>query len=221
MRLPSGAAAGAFRCPRCKSPLPKEEATPVTSAALEATGAAVCPICQSGIQPGESTVKCPGCDLVHHEECWKEIGGCGTFGCSQAPAVEKSEQAAAAALTAWGDTKKCPACGETIKAIALKCRYCGSTFDTVDPLTVMDLRLQARREDELKGVRQSVVALFVASLLGCPAPLVALIAVVYVPTHGAQLVKCGPVYKIMGWTALSLSCLYSVLMVLFFAFGQH
>src|SRR5689334_6857146 len=136
VRLPSGAVAGAFRCPRCKSPLPKQAGVAVTSAPLEAGGECLCPICQTAVQPGEPVVKCPGCDLVHHEECWKEIGGCGTFGCSQAPAVEKSAQAAAAALTAWGDTKKCPACGETIKAIALKCRYCGSTFDTVDPLTV-------------------------------------------------------------------------------------
>ena len=26
-------------------------------------------------------------DQVHHLECWAEIGGCGTYGCKQAPAA--------------------------------------------------------------------------------------------------------------------------------------
>jgi hypothetical protein len=220
VRLPADAAVAAFRCPRCKTPLPKAEAVPVTSAEVVTGEEATCPICQTAIQPGEPSVKCPGCDLVHHEECWKEIGGCGTFGCSKAPAAEKGEQAATTPLTAWGDTKRCPACGETIKAIALKCRYCGSTFDTVDPLTIGDLRQQVHRDEKLKTVRNTFVGLFVVSLIGCLAPLTALIAAIYVPTHRAQLAKCGPLYKIMGWTALALSCFYSLLIVLFIAFGR-
>jgi hypothetical protein len=68
------------------------------------------------MQAGERSVTCPSCDQVHHQECWSEVGGCGTYGCKQAPKIDKSEATSAAPLTAWGDTKKCPACGtETVK----------------------------------------------------------------------------------------------------------
>src|SRR5262249_39777463 len=143
------------------------------------TQGGICAICQSPTSPGEAVLVCPSCDQVHHRECWNEVGGCATYGCENAPTTEKSASTDAP-RTAWGDTKKCPACGEKIKSIALRCRYCGTDFETVDPLTLKDLRKQVVKEERLQTTKTLVITLFVLSVLGCPAPIVAIAAPCYV-----------------------------------------
>jgi hypothetical protein len=166
-------------------------------------------------QPGQQALRCPRCKAAFdHRECWTEVGGCSTYGCKQAPAPEK-EAPAAQPLTAWGDTKVCPVCRETIKSIALRCRYCGTQFDTVDPLTVADLHRQARTGDTLAVFRKQVIALFVASILGLIAPLTLILGLVWLLPRRDRLEKAGPIYKILGYSAMVLSGLYSLLMLSF------
>lgn len=181
--------------------------------------AVICPICQTAIAPAEAVVTCTECDQVHHQDCWTEIGGCATYGCKQAPAVDKTDQVAPDRRSAWGDMKKCPACGEIIKAIALRCRYCRTDFDTVDPLTTADLRRQAVTGDRVAGMKRNVCILFGVSLIGILAPLCLLAGLAYLLPKRELLAKCGMLFVILGWTGVVLSGLYSLLLLAFFAFG--
>ena len=217
VRLPKDSASRAFRCPACKTALALTVDAKILSTKQLQAGdpGATCPICQTAITAAEFIVTCPQCDQVHHRECWSEIGGCGTYGCEQAPSIDKSESTAAAPLTAWGDTKKCPMCGETIKSIALRCRFCDTDFDTADPLTIKDLHRQSVRDETLKKLQQTTVTIFVISIIGCVAPIIGLIGLAYFWPKREQLARCGPLYQVMAFAAVTLSAIYSVLMLAF------
>jgi hypothetical protein len=221
LRLPEDAGDRAFRCPRCRAEVTAPVEAKVLSSHRAGAGAeAVCPICQSPIAADEPVLTCPECEQVHHRECWAEIGGCSTYGCKEAPALAKETPPADRPLTAWGDTKKCPACGETIKSIALRCRYCKTDFDTVDPLTVADLRHGVRKTENVKKLQSTVVGLFVLTLIGCLAPLMLIVSLCVVLPKRKLLAKAGPFYLVLGYSTVGLSVLYSVLMVLFLVFQR-
>jgi predicted RNA-binding Zn-ribbon protein involved in translation (DUF1610 family) len=218
VRLPGKREKRTFRCPRCKVGIPlTADAQVLRATPIPTTGApVVCTICHSQVEAQEVCVTCPSCEQVHHRECWTEIGGCGTYGCQQAPPVDKSEHSVQAPLTAWGDVKRCPACGEMIKSIALRCRYCDTEFDTVDPLTKADLRKQARRQEEVRNFKMFVIVLFIVSLLStCLAPLVAIVNAVVILPRRETLRRCGPAFMVMGYTALGLTVVYTIAIALF------
>lgn len=223
IRVPEAAEGRAFRCPKCKADLIAVGNSVMVASTL-AHGAAVgaaCPICQTAIAESEAVVSCPDCDQVHHRECWAEVGGCGTYGCKQAPALKKLEPEVNAPRAAWGDTKKCPACGESIKAIALRCRYCGTDFNTVDPLTVQDLHGQAQREESRRQTQVVLAVLFALSILSClAAPLMLIVDLAWVVPRRREIARAGPWCLVLGYSAIALTVLYSMLILLFWLFSR-
>jgi hypothetical protein len=217
LELPEADGDFLFRCPNCKTEIVGGVGTEVPSSYRAGAGVqATCPICQTAIAPQESVLTCPKCQQVHHRECWIEVGGCSTYGCEQAPALAKEETAPVPARTAWGDTKRCPACGERIKSIALRCRYCRTEFDTIDPLTPADLRRRAHVTGELKNLQTTTIVLFCITLVvGCLAPVMFVVSMCIVLPKRRLLARAGPFYLVLGYSTIGLSVLYSVLLLLF------
>ena len=84
-------------CPKCNQPLPDDsefcqycgnklaEARAADNAAPASAPELVgktCPFCKAPFMKGEAVVFCSHCEIPHHLECWKENGGCTTFGCT-------------------------------------------------------------------------------------------------------------------------------------------
>ncbi|MBU0717992.1 MAG: hypothetical protein KJ749_07075 [Planctomycetes bacterium] len=56
----------------------------------------LCTICQTKIDAGEEVRNCTRCHSSFHVSCWDEVGGCGTYGCEEAPGATSSSGSASA-----------------------------------------------------------------------------------------------------------------------------
>ena len=50
-----------------------------------------CPFCTSPVILGADVAVCRDCSATLHERCWRENGGCSTYGCASAPAAGGAE----------------------------------------------------------------------------------------------------------------------------------
>ncbi|MDH7480223.1 MAG: RING finger protein [Syntrophomonadaceae bacterium] len=40
-----------------------------------------CPFCNIPLKAGQRATACPVCKILHHQECWREAGGCANDKC--------------------------------------------------------------------------------------------------------------------------------------------
>lgn len=182
-----------------------------------------CSSCGTGISQGELVVTCPLCSLPYHHECWKEIGGCGTYGCRAAPAVTKSEPVVEDAFTpGWTAEKKCPACQSSILANALICKYCKATFPTERPMTADEWKNREYDGNDLLRARNLVIAQFIVSALGClfflslPVNLLAM----FTENWLFAVKRLPPSLRILFYAGLGVSGLWTVLALVFILYSM-
>jgi hypothetical protein len=202
------------RCPACAAQLPI--APPKDGP--QAIGS-LCPVCQTQVESDQVWARCGACGLVHHQECWLEVRGCGAYGCTCAPVTTTSGgtngNAGGGGGQAWGDEKDCPICGERIKSIAVKCRYCETELGGAAPVTGGEFIAGLNRGDTVRGLRGGVVLMFVFSVIGLLAPLMFIIAMVVIFRQREALAAAGPISKALAIASAAVSGFYSVLMLIF------
>ena len=79
-------------------------------------------------------------------------------------------------MSYWGQEKKiCPACSTEVLAAAVRCRTCGTTFESARPQNAIEFSERMKQKKHLPEVRRRVVWLFVFCVLPCMAPFAAVL----------------------------------------------
>jgi hypothetical protein len=130
----------------------------------------ICPICKWPMEPQDHLINCPDCHTAYHAACWEENKGCGIYGCSQVPKIDKRASLEIPA-SYWGqENKSCPKCGNTILAAAVRCRNCGATFISQRPEDTCEYRQRKDLEKHLPQLRRGVITLFIFCVIPFTAP---------------------------------------------------
>jgi hypothetical protein len=139
------------------------------------TSGGVCTVCQCEVMANEPVTVCPECQTTYHTECWQYNGGCGVYGCDQAPATEGLTSLEIPAAH-WGrEDKPCPNCGTNILAAAKRCKHCGATFSAATPQGEHAYREERRIKSSLGQVKTVAICVLVFGVIPCTAPLAAII----------------------------------------------
>jgi len=171
-----------------------------------------CSICNTQITDLDLFFTCTVCDSPYHEICWKEMGGCATYGCKAAAVAEKPPVPTTFAR-GWGDEKICPACGSKIRSSALGCG-CGARFPWADPMDKEDYGEWVHEQALLKGRRVQLIALFVFTIFGLFAPITGALAGIQAYRSRTLLVGEVGTYLALGYGAAVIGAVYTLVFLL-------
>lgn len=213
LEAPEVAVGSQFSCPSCNQPV--EVPMPAAAEARPTPSPGqVCAICLSPFTESDAKTSCPACQAEYHSDCWIENGGCAVYGCSQAPVVE-SRRAIEIPMSYWGqENKNCPKCGQQILAAAVRCRHCGTTFESARPQEAEEFRQKSDLSSRLPGAKKVIVWMFVVSVCPCLAPIGAIWGLIWIPTHKEEIRALPTLYNALTKIGLVVAIGLTVIMVL-------
>jgi len=194
IEAPSEAAGKLLACPACLA----EITVPLESSASAAAGEALCAICQSALSLGGALTFCPACRAEYHADCWQENGGCAVYGCSRVPPTE-GRAPLEIPVAFWGqEHKPCPVCNAQILAAAVRCRHCGSVFQTARPLDSAEFSRAASHQAQAPLLRRKIVWLFVLCVIPFSAPFAAIAGLLWLKARQEEVRSLPSLYGALG-----------------------
>jgi hypothetical protein len=170
-----------------------------------------CAACHTLIRSGDLMEECPACRQTYHASCWTELGGCATYGCEKAAPAEKPPPPRIVGA-GWGDVKECPRCRKEIASSLMICR-CGARFPSADPMTPEEYRHWLEGEARQRGLRRTILVLFLLALTGILAPVCGVAAGIVAFLRRARLAGADGTYLAIGYGAAALGLLYAIVIV--------
>lgn len=209
------AAAPAASPPGSPAATTAPHAAPVTADLPDsAADGPLCAICQSPLASGEATVNCPDCSAQYHHDCWEYNQGCAVYGCPQTPETESLSTLEVPA-SHWGkEDKRCPRCGSTILAAAVRCRHCGATFASATPQGSASYQAQKKIDAKLPAIRTASIWLLVFSLLTCTAPLAAVVGAAFYCMNREAIKKLPALQSAICKIAVGVAIFQTVMLIL-------
>lgn len=140
----------------------------------------LCAICQADILPSDTDlISCPDCQALYHKDCWEENRGCAVYGCSRVPDTEQYNSVEIP-VAYWGqEDKPCPDCGKTILAAAVRCRHCGTVFESAAPMDKRTYNRLNENNRRFPQMRKNVILLLIFCMTPFSAPFAAVIGSIW------------------------------------------
>ncbi|MAX26713.1 MAG: hypothetical protein CMJ19_19645 [Phycisphaeraceae bacterium] len=178
------------------------------------SGDTQCAICHAPIVAGEETTGCAHCQSIYHTECWEYNGGCAQYGCEQCPPTEKHSDLEIP-VSYWGrEEKPCPFCNKTIQAAALRCRHCGTVFDSAKPQDAEQYESDTNLKKRIPAVRKQSIWLFVFCVISCTAPLAAIVGLFWYRANRKVIDKLPALHSAICKIGLGIAWLQSLIILI-------
>jgi hypothetical protein len=129
--------------------------------------------------------------------------------------VVESRRAIEIPKSYWGqENKNCPKCGKQILAAAVRCRHCGTTFESARPQEAEEFRQRTDLASRLPAAKKTIVWMFIVSMIPCVAPIGAVWGLIWIPTHKEEVRALPTLYNALCKIGLVVAIGLTVIMVL-------